>query len=338
MSKKFRIIAVLCFAITLLIAGCGGVDNDPSEAASNEPIPQYPIKPVELVVPFGAGGSHDLHSRAVVSIVSNYMSSPMVVTLKPGGSGATGSQYVATSKPDGYTLLFGGSGPNGDLHHVRDLPYKREDFVPIAKINHSPLVVAVLADSPFKTLDDIIDYAKKHPGELTYSSGGAYSATHIPVALLCAEAGIDMVHVPFDGGGPATMALLGGQVDLIGNMTTPLRPLFQAGKIRVLAVSDSKRIDDEVFKDVPTMKELGYDVDYKMWRTVLAPKDTPEEIVNYLREAFKKLVEDPSFLKLIDNMGEKVIYLDGPDFQAEWDAEFEKNGPVIRKIVEQETK
>ena len=322
-SKVIVLVLIMAFVVSVL-AGCGG-SNQPQQQQPSQPQAQdnFPSKPVELIVPLGAGGSHDLHARAIVGVINEFLGGPMIVTLKPGGSGAIGAEYVKSSRPDGYTLLFGQNMMNTSLHHVRELPYTREDFVPIAKINHSPTLLIVRSDSPFQTTADLIEYAKKNPGKLTYSSSGNYGQTHVTSELLAQVAGVDFVHVPFDGGGPALMAVLGGQVDFGFVLTTQTRPLLEAGQVRVLACSGAERIDDAVFKDVPTLKEQGYDVVINMWRGILAPKDTPEHIVNHLREAFKKTCEDPTFKRLIEGMGEKVIYLDGPDFQKEWDKEFE---------------
>lgn len=335
-SKKFLFVTALCLAIVFLAVGCGGGSAPANKEAEKAP-EKYPAKPVELVVPFGPGGSHDLHSRAIVSVISQHLGGPMTVTLKAGGSGAVGSDYVAKAKPDGYTLLFGGSGPNTSLLHVRELPYKREDFTPIAKINHSPGVIVVPADSPFKTLEDLIKYAKENPGELRYSSSGPYGATHIPTEMLKAAAGVDIVHVPFDGGGPALMAMLGKQVDFTATMTTQTRPIVDAGKARALGISGAER-DKGSLKDVPTFKELGYDAVYEMGRFVLAPKDTPEPVVTQLREAFKNLMEDKTFQRLISNMGEEIFYLDGPELQKWWDAEYAAQEKVIKDLVAAEKK
>lgn len=336
--KKIRTVLLLLLAASLMFTTVGCTQNN--KPASEQEGPQtgeYPSKPIELVVPFGAGGSIDMHSRAVVAVVSQYLGGPMIVSLKPGGSGAIGSEYVASSKPDGYTLLFGSSGPNTALHHVRELPYEREDFIPIAKINHSPNLFVVREDSPFQTMEDLIEYARQNPGKVTYSSSGPFGSNHIPAEMFAEAAGLDLVHVPFDGGGPSLMAALGGQVDFGSTMPTQARPLVEAGKMRALAFMDTER-DKGNLKDAPTLIELGYDCTFAMWRTVLAPKDTPEEVVTQLREAFKQLAEDPTFIKMIEQMGEEVMYKDGPDFQKEWDAEFAAQEPTLKRLAAEENK
>lgn len=331
--KKGKKIFFVLLAVSLVFAAVG-CSQTASEPAVKQP-EKYPSKPVELVVPFGAGGSIDMHSRAIVAVIPQYLGGPMVVSLKPGGSGAIGTEYVARSKPDGYTLLFGSSGPNTALHHVRDLPYTREDFIPIAKINHSPNLFVVRADSPFQTMEDLIEYAKQNPGKVTYSSSGPFGSNHIPAEMFAEAAGLDLVHVPFDGGGPSLMAALGGQVDFGSVMPTQARPLVEAGKMRALAIMDTER-DKGNLKDVPTLIELGYDATFAMWRTVLAPKDTPEEVVTQLRDAFRQLVEDPTFIQMIEQMGETVMYKDGPDFQQEWDAEFVAQEPTLKRLAAEE--
>lgn len=333
-SRKFQFIIALSISLVFLVVGCGGSASvatnsaTPTTASANN----YPSRPVELVVPFGPGGSHDLHARAIVSVINKYIGQPMTVVLKEGGSGALGSDYVAKSKPDGYTVLFGGSGPNTSLLWVQELPYKRDDFIPICLINYSPSIVLVNTDSPFKTLKDLIDYAKLNPNKLKYASSGAYGATHIPVAMLLDKAGVSAVHVPFNGGGPALTALLGKQVDFTATQTTQARPFVDAGKVRAIGISGTER-DKGNLKDVPTYKELGYDAVYQMGRFVLVPKGTPEPVVTKLRESFKQLVQDPTFKTLVTNLGEEINYLDGPDFKKWWDNEYNAQEITLKDLV-----
>lgn len=331
-KKRFFYVVILSLIFTFMIFG--SQQSKKTVVKAEAPPEKYPTKTVELVVPFGAGGSHDLHARAIVSVIPKYLGAPMVVVLKPGGSGAVGSEYVAKSKPNGYTLLFGGSGPNTQLHYLTDLPYKREDFIPIAKINHSPNVIVVKSDSKFKTLKDLVNYAKEHPDELRYSSSGMFGAMHIPTELFLEAAGIKAVHVPFNGGGPALMALLGGHVDFSAPFPTQVKPFVEAGTIRILATTDTQR--DPILKDVPTLKELGYNVEYKMWRAVLAPKGTPEAVITKLRNVFREMVKDDAFKQLIGQLGEKIYYLDGPEFAKAWDAEFSAQASTLKRLAEEE--
>lgn len=332
MKKRMVFLLVVSLIVSLVMVGCG---NKPAENKDAAKAPaaeaNYPNKPVELVIPFGAGGSHDLHARAIASSITQYLGQPMVVTLKPGGNGAVGVDYCAKAKPDGYTVLFSGSGPSTQLQFLMDVPYKKSDFIPIAKVNSSPAAIVVKKDSPFKTIKDLVDYGKAHPGELKYSSSGAFGATHIPVALFLKEAGVEATHVPFNGGGPALTAILGGHVDFGAPMTTQTIPFYKSGEVRVLATTEAERMP--AMKDVPTLKESGYNVDYAMWRAVMVPKGTPDAVVTKLREAFKKLSEDASFKALITQMGERLDYADGPEFAKIWDAEESSQSAVLKELA-----
>jgi tripartite-type tricarboxylate transporter receptor subunit TctC len=335
--KKYKLFLMVCVMIAglFLLVGCPAPEEE-AQNGEEAPPPEeaFPSGPVTLIVPFGAGGSHDLHARVITASIPAHLGAPMVVELRPGGGGAIGSEEVAKATADGYILLFGGSGPNISLHHARELPYTRESFVPIAQINHSPSFLAVLSDSPFQTLDELVNYARANPGKLTYASTGAFGSGHIAAEMFFdAAGGLDIVHVPFDGGGPALMALLGGQVDFAFLMPTQLRDLFDAGDVRLLGGTDTVR-DHGNLADVPTMVEEGYDVQYTMRRFVLAPAGTPQNVVDHLREAFRILMEDPTFIALIEQLGETIHYVDGPEFQKLWDEDFAAQEETIKRIAE----
>lgn len=329
MKKRIFLLLAVCLITSLVLAGCGGQQQAAPKAEE-----KYPTKPVELIIPFGAGGSHDLHARAIAGAIPSYLGQPLMVVLKPGGSGGVGADFVAKSKPDGYTLLFGGNGPNTQLQFLMDLQYKKSDFIPIAKINSSPCVIIVRKDSKFKTLKDLAEYAKAHPGELKYSTSGSFGALHIPAALFLSKAGVKATHVPFNGGGPALTAVLGGHVDFGSQMTTQVLPFYQSGEIRVLGVTDAQRLP--AFKDVPTLKEQGYDVEYSQWRAVMVPKGTPDPIVQHLRGAFKKLAEDASFKAMLSQMGERLDYTDGPEFDKIWEQEISSQAEVLKALAAEE--
>jgi tripartite-type tricarboxylate transporter receptor subunit TctC len=296
----------------------------------------FPTRPLQLVVPMGAGGSHDLHARAICSVIDKYLGMPMTVTLRPGGSGVIGTQEVADSRKDGYTLLLGGTGPNTALPLMQEIRYNQESFVPIAMINYAPVVFAVRADSPFYTAKDLIDYISKNPGKLNYASGGPYGNLHIPLVLLFEAGGVfgEIMHVPFDGGGPALIALLGGDVDVTAAFPAALQDHIKAGKLRAIGVSDTKRLGG-VYENVPTLIEQGFNVKFQMWRTVMAPAGIPEDVQLKLREAFKKLSQDVKFKTLIEQMGERSdLYMDGPEFVSFWNdeqVELEKVVPLMMK-------
>jgi len=196
--------------------------------------------------------------------------------LKPGGGGAVGSQQVIKAKPDGYTLAFGGTGPNTVFAMVQKVPIGPGQFTPVARINHSPTIFVVRADARWKSFRELIDYAKKNPGKFNFANTGPWGAADLPMRLIARAAGIDYNNIPHDGGGPATLAVLGGHADATFGFTPQLLPQVAAGKMRALAITDTKRHRD--FPNVPTVKEEGFEVIFTMWRAVLAPKGTPQSL------------------------------------------------------------
>jgi tripartite-type tricarboxylate transporter receptor subunit TctC len=288
---------------------------------------EYPTKPIELVLPFGPGGSHDLTARALVSVAQPYLGQPLVVVLRPGGGGAVGSQAVARAKPDGYTLLLGGTGPNTIFSLVQKAPIGPDHFVPVARINYSPSVFAVRADSPWKSFRELVQYAKQNPGKLNFANTGPWGAGDFPMRMVARATGIEYNNIPHDGGGPALLALLGGHADASFLFSAQLLPQIGAGKIRPLAVTDTKRIPQ--LAGVPTLQEEGVDVVFTMWRSVVAPKGTPPAILEKLEAAFRKMTEDKSFQALIKQLGDEVQFQGAREFEATWRQEHDSFAKVV---------
>jgi tripartite-type tricarboxylate transporter receptor subunit TctC len=296
-------------------------------AATTTSAQEFPTKPIELVIPFGPGGSHDLTARAVASVAQQYLGQPLLVVLKPGGGGAVGSQHVIRAKPDGYTLLFGGSGPNTTFALVQKAPIGPDQFAPVARINYSAPVLAVKADSPYKTFKELIEHARKNPGKLNFANSGPWGAADLPMRMIGKAAGIEYNNIPHDGGGPAMLAVLGGHADANFAFTAQLLPQIVAGKLRPLVVTDVKRHPD--LPNTPTVKEEGYDAVFTMWRAVLAPRGTPPAIVDKLEAAFRKLSEDKSFKALVKSLGDEVHFQGGQDFAKTWRDEWEQHAKIV---------
>jgi tripartite-type tricarboxylate transporter receptor subunit TctC len=312
---KITIGAVATLAATLFVTAAQSQD-----ASKNAKAADFPKKPITLVIPVGAGGSHDLTARAVTSVANQYFGQPIIVELKPGGGGAIGSAMVASAAPDGYTLLFGGTNWSTTLPAVEGRSKGPDDLQAVCRINYSPVMVAARPDAPYKTFKEMIAWAKANPGKLVFGHTGPWGQADLTWKQISKITGIETRSVPHNGGGPLTVALLGGHVDVGTNPTTSFMSQIQAGKIRPLAVLDDKRDTD--FPDVPTAKEQGVDVSYQLWRAILAPKDTPRPIIEKLAEACKKMVEDKSVVALIKKLGDEVNYLGPDEFEKVWRAEF----------------
>lgn len=296
--------AIAAVSLALTAAACGA---DASDEA-------FPTRPVELVNPWAAGGSHDAHARAIGSEIADILGQPMNVSIKSGGGGATGATAVAKqSKPDGYTLLLGDQTSVIARPLAEQLPYSWEDFEPVAQINDSPIVVVVPADSPFDSIEDFIAAAEASPGSLDYGSVTGLGPDQIPIELMIERTGIELGHVPFDGGGTSYRAVLAGDVDMAPLFPAAVTKDVEEGRLKALAVTSPERIDS--LPDVPTLMESGIDVEWEMFRTVFAPKGTPADVVDHLAGVFEELAESESFISIIEGLGEEVELVTGEELR-----------------------
>jgi len=311
MKRHLRSVMMLSVAILGCLIGAGAV------GAAEE----FPTKPVTLVLPVGAGGSHDLTARALASVAPQYLGQPLIIQLKPGGGGAIGSDYVAKAKPDGYTLLFGGPGWSSTLPAVEGRSHGPDTLTAVAKINHGALVWTVNPAKPWKNVKELVEWAKANPGKLVHATTGPWGIADLPMKILMKEHGFTVQLVPYDGGGPALLAILGGHADSNINPLPQMLPHIRSGKLRAIAVLEPKREGD--LPDVPTLKEQGFNLEYSIWRAVLAPKETPRPVVEKLAAAIKQMTDDKSFLALIKQLGDDVNYMGPDEFEKFWRAEYE---------------
>lgn len=275
---------------------------------------EYPEKPITMVIPLGAGGSHDLNARVITSIIPEYLNQAMIVRLTPGAGGQKGTQEVANAPADGYTLLFTHNYIDMLQQHVETLPYDpKADFVPVARINYAPIAVVVRSDSPYQTMDDLVAASKDNPGGIQMAHSGNWGALFVPAAQMMKALDISWNLVPFQGGGPALQALLAGDADVTMGFPSAIASHVQAGTLRVLATAGEERLYD----DVPTFGEAGVSGDVGfMHRVVLAPAGTPGEVVDQLGAAFKSLEENKTFTRMMGRLGENVEIIDGPSYDA----------------------
>lgn len=297
----------------------------------------FPTKSITLVIPFPPGGGTDTIGRPLASVAHQHLGQAMVVVNKAGGGGAVGSQFVANAKPDGYTVLYGMNAlsemPHIDALLGRPIAFKKDQFIPIGQFAVNSLGIMVPADSRWQTLQDFITEAKQQPEAFQYASAGVYSTTHIMWERFLRAAGIAVRHMPTTGGGPVMTAVLGKHAD-IGHCVVPSVCAAQvgAGKVRLLAMSAPERHPN--YPDVPTLRELGYDVVHVIWQALMAPAGTPPEVVAKLRQGLKEMVADAAFLALMDKLGERVQYLSGEDFERFWEQDYQQNGTVLQQIIQ----
>jgi tripartite-type tricarboxylate transporter receptor subunit TctC len=309
-----------------------------STAVADEP---YPSRPITLVAPFPPGGVADLTARPVAAAMEKALKNPVGVVNKVGAAGAVGMQYVATSKPDGYTLLLALSSisiiPEADKLFGRPPAFTIDQFAPIALISADPTILVVRSESPWKTAREFIDDAKKRPGQISYSSSGIYGTLHMAMELLSQAAGIKLRHVPHAGAGPALTAILGGHVDALASGPAVVIPHIKAGKLRALAGWGSQRV--AALPDVPTFAELGYpEAEFYIWAGVFAPKGTPEPVLAKLREATRAAVGDPAFKGAMDKLETPITFKQGEEFQKFFDADARRLAEGVRRVGKVEAK
>lgn len=271
----------------------------------------YPTKPVVYVVPNAPGGSGDVIARSMSSLLARELGVPVIIENKAGATGVIGAQYVARSKPDGYTLLVSSTGPMAIVPGLRaDLPYDASGaFLPVIKIAESHTVLVVPASKPWRTVKDIVQAAKAAPGTMSFGSGGSGTVLHLQGELFKLKTGIDMVHVPYKGDAPAVTDLLAGQVSMMFVPTQAVAAQVQAGLLRVIATTSSHRLPG--MPDVPTMAEAGVpDFAGDAWFGAFVPAGTPAAVVARLNAAFNKTLKDPT---VVDRLGKLGLTVAGGD-------------------------
>ncbi len=296
----------------------------------------WPTRNVTVIVPFPAGGQADLAARPVSIALERILGKPFVVDNRAGGAGGSvGNAQAARAAPDGYTLLMTLSSlailPEADRLFARPVAYEIDDFAPVARVLADPTLLAVPASSPWKTLQDFVADAKKRPGEIPYGSSGPYGTLHLAMEMFANSAGINLLHVPFRGAGPALTGLLSDTVQAIASAPGVLRQQVDDGKLRVLANWGAERIAS--FPDVPTFKELGYkDVEFYIWAGLFAQKALPEPIMAKLRDAMRDAVKSPEVVKTLETAGSPIAYLDAPDFATFVAADSARLITAVKKI------
>jgi tripartite-type tricarboxylate transporter receptor subunit TctC len=313
-----------------LLAGAAVALGIPSALAQDV----YPSKPIALIVPFPPGGVADIVARPFADALSRELKTPVVIENKAGAGGGIGMGFVAKAKPDGYTLLLALSSisilPEADKITGRAPLYQLDQFTPIARLTADPTVLAVRAESPWKTLAEFVADARKRPGAISYGSSGNYGTMHVPMEMFAQSAGIKLLHVPFTGAGPAVVALLGGSVDAAASGPSTVIQHVKAGKLRVLASWGDKRLVS--LPDVATLSEAGFDAVFFQWSALFAPTGTPEPVIAKLREAARTAAADPRFVGALATVETPVQYLDAPEFKRFWDADAKTLAGAVQRV------
>jgi tripartite-type tricarboxylate transporter receptor subunit TctC len=279
--------------------------------------PAYPTRPITMIVPFPPGGVADIVARPVAEAMSRDLGQAVVIENRPGAGGGIGMGAAAKAKADGYTVLLALSSltviPEADALLGRAPMYAINDLRPLARFTADPTVLAVRAESPWRTVQEFVEDGRKRPGALTYGSSGNYGTMHVPMEILAQTAGIQMTHVPFTGAAPAVVALLGGQIDAVSSGPATVLQHIRAGKLRALAHWGQGRL--ESMPGVPALRDQGWAAEYAQWSGLFVPSATPDPVAQRLRAAARMASQDARVREVIQNAGSPLLYQDTPDFE-----------------------
>lgn len=288
--------------------------------------PAWPERPIQLIVPFPAGGGVDVIARPFAELFGDLLHQTVVVVPRDGAAGTIGTQAVAVAKPDGYTLAFTPNGPiTVQPHVIATLPYKPDSLVPLCQLFAVQYVLAVRSDSPYKTLGELIAAARAQPGKVTYGFGGVATAPHLAISQLLLAANVDMLGVPFRGDPPAIVALKGGEIDSamlnIGGA--------KAQGFRILATFAESR--QQEIPDTPTVKELGYPVVSSAFGGLLAPKGLPPDIAKKIDAACEKVAADERYRRAVRQASQEPVYRNAADFARLLADDYAIKGDIVKR-------
>ena len=294
----------------------------------------FPTRSITMIVPFPPGGLADLVARPVAEAMSRELGQPVVIENKAGAGGGIGMGVAAKSKADGYTVLLALSSltviPEADGLLGRAPLFALADLRPIARFTADPTVLAVRAESPWKTAKDFIDDAAKRPGAINYGSSGNYGTMHVPMEILAQSAGIKLTHIPFTGAAPAVVALLGGQIDAISSGPATVLQHVKAGKLRVLAHWGNARL--AAMPEVSSLKEAGWNAEYAQWSGLFIPAGTLEPIAQRLRAAASFAAQDAKVQEIIQTAGSPVQFQDAAEFEKYVQQDAKAMVDVVKRI------
>jgi tripartite-type tricarboxylate transporter receptor subunit TctC len=294
----------------------------------------WPTRPLTMIVPFPPGGLADIVARPVAEALSRELGQSVVIENKAGAGGGIGMGLAAKAKPDGYTVLMALSSltvlPEADALLGRPPMFALQDLRPIARFTADPTVLAVRAESPWKTVKDFVDDARRRPGAINYGSSGNYGTMHVPMEILAQTAGIKLTHVPFTGAGPAVVALLGGQIEAVSSGPATVLQHVKAGKLRVLGHWGTGALT--ALPDAPALKDAGFAAEYAQWSGLFIPAGTPEPIAQRLRAAARAAGQDAKVREVIGNAGSPILFQDSPEFERYVQADAKRMAEVVKRI------
>ena len=317
---KRKIVAVLLILCMVSFYSFAAGQEEENEA--------YPNKPVKVICPYGAGGGTDLTGRVLIKEVENILGQPFNVENITGASGTVGSTIVSTAPADGYTLLFSPSDPMTTQPNKLDLPYDIDSFECIAGFSAEASVLAVREDSPWDSLDDLL--AEANTGKvINRGHSGIGGINHLCLQEFFNQTDIAVRDVPFEGGALAIAALLGNHIDVVGGTAGAMVPYIESGEMRILAIASDERT--EMFPDIPTFKEQGFDLTFSVDWFLLAPAGTPEDVIKTLESAAMKAAESDAFKAFVEERGQQLLIRDGATMEAKIKKDYEMYKEILNR-------
>lgn len=307
--------------LVIAIAGCSGKKED-----------TFPSKPIEMVIPYAAGGATDQIGRVLESVMKKYLPNgqALVIVNKPGGASVVGTTEVSQAKPDGYKLAMVPSGSISVQPHFGNAPYKPDSFQAIARLATSPILFAVRADSPWKTFAEWDEYVRKNPDEFIYGSSGSGNPGQLGLQKYISANNLKVKNIPFQGSGQIYAALLGGHIHGEVSASQEIKGQMDSGEVRILANLGTTKAD--FYKDVPTLKDMGHNMSTEIYFGIVAPKGIPEDTLKILSEAFKKAVEDPVVISAFARAGITANYADPAGFQKQINDDYDSFGVTLKEL------
>lgn len=317
-GKTIWILITLC----LLISGC----------ASQEKKAAFPTKPIEMIIPYAAGGSTDLTARALEKVMKKYLPNGqgIVIVNKPGGASVVGTTEVAKAKPDGYKIAMVPAGSISVQPNFGNAPYTPDDFQGIIRLASSPIMFAVKADAPWKTFNDWVAYVQKNPDSFVYGSAGSGNPAQLGLEKFIHAQGLNAKYVPYDGTSQVYTALLGGHVQGEATTSQELKGQISSNEVRILANLGTAK--DDFYKDVPTLKDMGYDMSTEIYFGIVAPKGVPKDVIATLHDAFKKAMDDPEVQEIFKKTGVKADYAGPEAFTKQIKDDYISYGKTLKDI------
>ncbi len=310
------------------VAGMGSLAGCAGELGGNDG-EGFPSQDIEMICPWAAGGGTDLTGRQIADVAQEYLDVSLYVTNQTGGSGSVGFNAIANSEANGYTVGIT-TVEICTISHLGISDVTPENLAPVIQYNFDPAALTVPEAAPYGTLEEFVSYAEDNPGEIRVSNSGTGAIWHLSAAGFAQEAGIELAHVGYDGGAPATQAVVSGEVEATTTSAAEVASQVQDGPLQILAVFGEERVD--LFPDVPTLQERGYDFTMGAWRGLTVPQGTSQERITTLEEAFTSVYESDEFQSFMQEQGFGLVYRNAEEFGQFMQSEYDRFGQIIDEL------